>query len=42
MKKLSWEEASSIAGDFAELLGEMVMLEPKGVEREILRTSLRV
>ena len=40
LHKLSLEEAASLTSDFEELLRDMVILEPRGLEEEILKISI--
>ena len=40
LHKLSLEEAASLTNDFRELLRNMIILEPMGLEQEILKISL--
>ena len=40
LNKLSPKEASSLVEDFTDLLQEMIILDPKGLEQDILRIAI--
>ncbi len=40
LRKLSPEEAGSLVSDFTELIREMTILEPRGLEQEIFRIAV--